>query len=130
MISAPESIMSATAPLAPAPGALTARQADFASVIARAQKDIDDSPEAREDAARESAREFVAVTLVQPLLKQLRDTSQAAAPFAPSGAERQFRSMLDAQMAQRIVRASNFGIVDAIARNLMRAGGVHGKGST
>jgi Rod binding domain-containing protein len=110
------------------PDALTGRQDDFASVIARARKQIEDSPSSREAAAKESAREFVAVTLVQPLLKQLRDTSQAAAPFAPSGAERQFRSMLDAQMAQRIVRASNFGIVDAVARNLMRAGSE--KGST
>lgn len=106
-----------------AASALIDRQADFSSIMARASRPIDDAPGSREAAARESAQEFVAVTLVQPLLKQLRETSKAAPPFAPSSAELQFRSMLDAQIAQRIVRASGFGIVDAVARNLLRNGG-------
>jgi Rod binding domain-containing protein len=105
------------------PSALIDRQADFTSIMARSNRPVDDAPGSREAAARESAQDFVAVTLVQPLLKQLRETSHAAPPFAPSGAELQFRSMLDAQMAQRIVRASGFGIVDAVARNLLRSGG-------
>lgn len=104
------------------PDSLAGRQGDFASVIARAQNRVQATPEDRQAAARESAEEFVAVTLVQPLLKQLRETSNAAAPFAPSSAELQFRGMMDAQIAQRVSRASNFPIVDVVARNLLRAG--------
>jgi Rod binding domain-containing protein len=106
------------------PDGLAARQGDFAAVIARARSSpVGDTPEERKKAAREGAQDFVAVTLVQPLLKQLRDSNHAAAPFAPSSAELQFRAMADAQIAQRIVRATNFPIVDAVARNLMRKGG-------
>jgi Rod binding domain-containing protein len=106
------------------PDGLAARQVDFAAVIAQARKaPAGDTPEERKDAARQSAQDFVAVTLVQPLLKQLRESNHAAAPFAPSSAELQFRSMADAQIAQRIVRATNFPIVDAVARNLLRGAG-------
>lgn len=101
---------------------LRAQQGDFAAVIARSHKLVDGSPEAQAQAAREGAQDFVAVTLVQPLLKQLRESNNAAPPFAPSSAERQFRAMMDAQISQRIVRASHFPIVDVIARGLMREG--------
>jgi Rod binding domain-containing protein len=120
MIDTSNSILaSPPAPLARRPDGLAARQGDFASVIARANGQ---SGETTEETAREGAQQFVAITLVQPLLKQLRETNGAAAPFAPSSAELQFRSMMDAQLAQRIVRASGFGIVDAIARSLTHAG--------
>jgi Rod binding domain-containing protein len=105
----------------PQSGTLAARQGEFASVLARGRNRVGDSAQERRDAARSGAEEFVAITMVQPLLKQLRETSHAAAPFAPSSAELQFRGMMDAQLAQRIVRASNFPLVDVVARNLERA---------
>lgn len=97
--------------------ALSERQGDFAAIISRAQGRAGNGPEA----AREAAQQFVAVALVQPLLAQLRATNQAAAPFAPSNAEKQFRGMMDAQRSQEMVRAANFPVVDAVARSLMRA---------
>src|SRR5690606_15227257 len=55
------------------------------------------SPEQR---ARGAAEEFVSVTLVEPVLASLRESNWAAPPFAPGDAERTFRPMLDARVAQ------------------------------
>jgi Rod binding domain-containing protein len=117
-----------TPPLLPRAGAtpsdLASQQHDFASMLARGNASVGAgaSKAERLAAARKGAEEFVSMTLVQPLLKQLRETSQAAAPFAPSSAELQFRSMLDAQMSLRLVKASNFPLVDVVARNIARKG--------
>jgi Rod binding domain-containing protein len=71
-----------------------------------------------QDKAREAAEEFVSVTFVQPLLKQLRESNHAAAPFAPTQGEKQFRSLADAEIARRIVKASRWGLVDRIASDI------------
>jgi Rod binding domain-containing protein len=55
---------------------------------------------------------------VQPMLKLLRDSNNAAPPFAPGPAEKQFRSLMDVELAQRIVNSANFPLVDALARRL------------
>lgn len=95
-------------------GSLISEQHSFASILARDRRAP--TPEA---AARESAEQLVAISLVQPVLKQLRDSDRAAPPFAPTQAERQFRSLMDAELAQRLVRASNFPLVDRLARDLL-----------
>lgn len=73
-----------------------------------------------EEQARAAAQQFVAVALVQPLLGQLRSSNAAAGVFAPSQGEKQFQTMFDAQIAERIVTASNFGIVDKLTDQLMK----------
>ncbi len=98
------------------------RQRDFASVLARGNGRGSDPNATPEEAARESAQQFVALTLVQPLLKQLRETNNAAPPFAPSEGEKQFQSLLDAQVAQQVVRKTNFPLVDRVARDLLLHG--------
>ena len=98
--------------------ALAARQESFASVLARSDPGAERDPRA---AARGAAEQIVSVTLVQPLLAQLRSSSMAAAPFAPSRGERQFQSLMDAHTAQDLVRAANFPLVDALAERLLRA---------
>lgn len=70
------------------------------------------------EAAREAAEDFVSMALVLPVLKQLREMNQAAAPFAPGEAEKKFGALLDAEMAGRLVRSTRFGIVDAVAERL------------
>lgn len=109
----------------PRPGSLradlTSQQLDFASMLARGTARVGGSREERHAAARKGAEEFVSMTLVQPLLKQLRESSQAAGPFAPSSAELQFRSMFDAQLSLRMVKATNFPLVDSVARTIERA---------
>lgn len=76
-------------------------------------------------AARSAAEEFVAVTFVQPLFKQLRSTNHASAPFAPGNAEKQFQAMADAEIAKRMVKSANWPLVDMIASGLeKRAKGI------
>jgi Rod binding domain-containing protein len=74
--------------------------------------------EMSEDSATEAARDLVAMTLVQPVLASLRDSSMAAEPFKPGIAERRFGPLLDAEIARQLVTARGFGLVEAVARNL------------
>jgi len=74
-------------------------------------------------ATRRSAEQLVSVTFIQPMLRSMRESSQAAPPFAPTQVEKQFGPMLDARMADAMVRSSNWAIVDRIERDLLRAGG-------
>lgn len=103
------------------------RQHSFAAVLAQ-HSDTGADPQQR---ARIAAERFVAATLINPVLKGLRDSSMAAAPFAPGFAERQMRSLLDADLSHRIARAGGFPLVDRLAMDLlqrMTIGGEHGAG--
>lgn len=73
-----------------------------------------------EQKARAAAEEFVATALVKPVLSRMREGSQAAAPFAPGPYEKQFGPLIDNEIAKRLVQASRFDIVDAVARNLLK----------
>lgn len=68
--------------------------------------------------ARTAAEDFVAVAFVAPILKSLRENDHTPAPFAPSAGEKQFRSLVDQQIARQVVHAQRFGLVDRIARDL------------
>ena len=72
------------------------------------------------DEARTAAEQFVATSLVLPVLAHMREHNNAAPPFAPTQAERHFGAMLDGELADRIVKAANFPIVDRLARDLQR----------
>jgi Rod binding domain-containing protein len=74
--------------------------------------------EAEGDRAVEAARSFVSTALVEPILKQLRETNEAWGPFKPGKHEAQFRSMLDARIAERVVSASEWPLVERLARDL------------
>lgn len=93
--------------------AVLQRQRDFTAVIARDQgANADAAP------ARQAAEDFVSMAFVQPLLAQLRETNDAAEPFAPGPAERQFGEIMDQVLSRQIVRASNFPLVDRIEQDL------------
>jgi len=77
-----------------------------------------DSPQ---DAQR-AAEEFVSIAFIQPILKSLRESNDAAPPFAPTAAEKSFGPLLDAELAQRIVAHERYGLVDAVARQLLHKG--------
>jgi Rod binding domain-containing protein len=72
----------------------------------------------QEPTARQAAEDLVAITLVQPILAQLRESNQAAAPFGPTDVERRFGHMWDAEIARRMVQSRGFGLVDAVARSV------------
>jgi len=105
-----------------APDGLAGVQQSFLNVLG---KKLPESKAATPtERARDVAEQYVAIALVQPLLKQLRETSNAAPPFAPTQAEKQFRALTDADLAQQIVRAKQFPLVDRLARDLLIRGGV------
>ncbi len=95
---------------------LASAQESFQSVIGRADERIGDDPEV---AARKAAEQFVSIALVQPILAEVRASNDAAEPFKPTPAEQQFGSLMDAQTAQEIVRASGFPLVERLARDLL-----------
>lgn len=97
----------------------TDRQREFAAILSRRVERPGSELATPEDQAKDAARQLVSIALVQPLLAQLRETSQAAPPFAPTSAERQFRAMSDAQLAQDIVKAGNFPLIDVLARQML-----------
>lgn len=88
----------------------------FSQVLARARHNPDDTPEQR---ARNAAEQLVSTSLVQPILKKLRDSNNAAAPFGPNRTERMFGSMMDATLAQRMVGSQSWGLVDQLARRML-----------
>lgn len=120
---APSAAAAFTLPPAGAAGALDPRRS-FAAVLGRAEASAGAAEQTPEERAREAAENLVSISLVQPLLEQLRSTGEAAPPFAPTRGERQFRALLDAELAQRMTRAARFPMVDRLARDLLeRAAG-------
>lgn len=94
------------------------RAPSFSTILSRFTHGSDQgSPE---DKARFAAEEFVATTLITPILKQLREMNQASGPFAPGRYEKTFGALFDGEIASRIVRASHFPLVDRLARDLLR----------
>lgn len=98
---------------------MTRRQKDFASTLARQHAGHGVLP-SRQEQARESAEEFVAMALIQPILGQLRSTNAAAPPFQPTQGEKSFQTMVDAHLARQIVRSGRFPLVDRVARDLLK----------
>lgn len=107
----------ASGPQPNAGGGLLDGQRSFGEVLSKAG-----GPAGRktaEDEAWDAARDFVAMAFVQPVLKQLRETNHAAAPFAPGKGEQQFRALMDAEIARKVVRASDWPLVDRLAQRLL-----------
>jgi hypothetical protein len=98
-------------------------QRSFAFALGRAGTIRPAQPQTPAERARESAEQFIAQTLILPLLKQLRESNHAAPPFAPTSGEKQFAALQDAETAQRIAHATRFPLVDRVARDLLRRAG-------
>ncbi len=80
-----------------------------------------EAAQAADRKARDTAEKLVAVVLVQPILKQVRESNQAAPPFQPTRGEQQFRSMLDAKLAQEITQSARFPLVERLARDMRQS---------
>lgn len=103
------------------PDPLTRGQESFAAVMSRSSTRPGQAAKSKEQRTREAAEQFVAITFVQPILKQLRESNNAAGPFAPSAGEKQFRSLMDADVAQRVVMSSKWPLVERVTQDLLRA---------
>lgn len=111
----------------PARGGLGEDQALFSSVLGRETRRV--LPE-RTERAREAAEQFVSLALVQPILKQARESGWSAGPpFGASKAEKQFLALRDADFAERIVKKADWPLVDRLAERLAGARGSTGGGA-
>ena len=81
---------------------------------------IEDSNKAAIAKARMAAEGLVATTFIEPILKQVRESNNTPPPFGPSSAEKQFSSLLDTKLADKIVHAANFPLVERITAQLLR----------
>lgn len=100
---------------------LSNAQRSFLSVLGkRVDEPVADGPD---EQARHIAEQLVSISFIQPMLKQLRATNNAAPPFAPTQAEKQFRALTDADLANQIVHAKQFPLVDRLSHDLLKRGG-------
>ncbi|GAB4383760.1 MAG: hypothetical protein Kow0022_04430 [Phycisphaerales bacterium] len=99
----------------PAPLQKADEQRSFAELFATEQR-RKDAP--GPDQARQAAEGLVAMTLVEPFLREARDSRDAEPPFGQTQAERQFGALIDARTAERIVKAWNLPLVDQLARQM------------
>lgn len=116
---------SGLASLAPTLRPDAGQEASFARSLRRAGVRSDGASNWLDGGAKDprtAAEELVAITFIQPVLASLRQSNMAEAPFAPGVAEQRFGPLLDAEIARKIVTASNFELVDAVARKLRGAG--------
>lgn len=110
--------------LLPSAPSLTDDQHEFSRILSMAgaasatADKADTDNEAADKKARETAEQLVAVVLVQPILKQLRESNQAAEPFKPTRGEQQFQGMLDAKLAQQITQSARFPLVERLTRDM------------
>lgn len=111
------------ASLAPDLGAV-ARRAAGASVRAGFEHLLDKARSAEQNTtpseARTTAQQLVATTFIVPILRQMRESSHAPAPWGPTTAEKNFGPMLDAKIADQIVSASDMPIVERITNTILR----------
>lgn len=74
-----------------------------------------------EEQAREAAEQLLSVTFIQPVLKQVREMNDAPPPWGPTQAEKQFGPMLDAKLADQLIKAARLPIIERLSRDLNRA---------
>ncbi len=79
-----------------------------------------DGGKAKVDEARKAAEGLIATSFIKPILSQVRESNHAPAPFGPTNAEKQFGSLLDNRLADEIVHASQFPIVDRLVERFTR----------
>jgi hypothetical protein len=88
----------------------------FASTLNRATREQARTPEQE---AREAAEGLVSAAFLQPLLKRIRESTQAAAPFGPGKGEQTMRSMLDQAWADQMVRYGDWPLVDRVEQRML-----------
>jgi len=94
------------------------RPKDFQAMLRAAGVGRHRGAEANREEAREAVSQLVSAALVQPALASLRGGAFMEGPMAPGMAERRFGPLLDREIADRVVHAANFPLIDAILDRL------------
>lgn len=116
MIVAPAIADASPAALAPS-AAPRADRSDFEERLGTVLDNAAGGP-TQDEILREAASQLVATAFIMPLVQSMHESPWAQGPFAPGTAEKQFRPMLDQQLADEVTSASTFGLVDTIVKEL------------
>ena len=100
---------------------LAASQRSFQQVLSIEQRG--QGADVSVDKEREAAEQLIAVTFVEPILRQAREVRSSEGPFGMTQAEKQFGSMLDAATARRMVHSWHVPLVDRLARSMRESNG-------
>lgn len=111
----------ASVSLAPPTPNLGQSQQSFSAILAMDRRSHTGT--VSKDPEREAAEQLVAVTFIEPILRQAREVRSSEGPFGITQAEKQFGSMLDAASAKDMVRSWDFPLVDKLARDMRTAVG-------
>lgn len=100
---------------------LDGKQREFSRVLGRVNPAIQAAELGTDTSSvkakrRQAAEDMVAISLVQPILKNVRENNKAAAPFGPGPAEKQFGVFMDAAWARSMVKSGNFQLVKSVER--------------
>ena len=97
-------------------------QASFLRAMVRRLGGDGDAPEAgtHEGLVGVAARRLVSDAFLEPLLREARESSQPGGIFAPGAGEKRFGHLVDRAMADRIVDAHRFDVVEAVERSLLQ----------
>ncbi len=121
MIGPLDSVTQVTAPPTPSKGR------GFAAVaqqLRNGQAQGPDAPLPRSEdrsaqQARTAAEQLVSIALVQPMLKRVRESNNAAPPFGANKGSKTFGTMLDAAYAAEMTSSTRWGLIDSVAQRMM-----------
>lgn len=103
------------------PNGITENQRSFGEIMGTDRRGRAAPTDA--DREREAAQQLVAVTFIEPILRQAREVRSSEGPFGMTQAEKQFGGMIDAATAKSMVRSWDFPLVDRLARDMRAAVG-------
>ena len=89
----------------------------FVTALRTAQKDD-------QTTMQEAAEKLVTDAFVKPALASMRESPFRDGLFAPGPGERRFMPMLDELIADRITKAANFSLVEAVTRHISNIVGI------
>ena len=79
----------------------------------------DERAETPEGLARLGAERLVSTALLEPLVREARESSEATGLFAPGAGEKRFGHLLDREIADSIAASRDFAPVNAIEKRVL-----------
>ena len=114
--------LEAEAPFGEAKAGASAAPTTFAQLVNRMMESTRKTPEEYDAQVRRHVEELLATTLVSPILKSLNEDPLESGLFRKSHGEKALRPLLEAEIAKDIVHNMRTGLVDQVARRLLKAG--------
>lgn len=99
----------------------------FDSLLTKASQAAAHAGRAKDQKLRHASEQLVADALIQPVLKQMRDSPFRVKMFQGGQAAKAFEQQLDMILSDRIVHSARFPIVNAVYKSLSKRGAAQDK---